>query len=634
MNSRRKSIAVRAAFALALVCFMWAASQAAQEQKINRIDYRLGMSRPQSHLFEVTIEVELAGKASADFIDFQMPRWSPGRYAIFDFSKNVEEFQAKGAPCPVSQKCEQVSLSSMRADDQTWRVSARGLQTLVISYKVFGDDLSGTFSQLDERHANFNGGSIFMYVAGHKQDPVSLTIEPPAGWRIINGWTERLNQRVWQFPNYDILIDTPTEIAPDWTMEEFKVDGKTYRVVVHSFGDEGGKRPALVRDIEKIVRAETKMWGPPDFGSYTFLIHFAADDRSGDGMEHLTSTQIIEPGALAEEDSYNGAIGTAAHEFFHVWNVKRMRPVELGPWDFTRPLATRSLWIAEGITNYYGHMMLHRAGLWTEEQILNRLGETISGIENAPGSKWMSPEEASIIAPLRDRSVNAQRVDLANTAVSYYPKGETIGIVLDLLIRGRTKGRKSLDDVMREMYRRFYLESPNATYYLRGRGYTGEDFERVATEVAGFDLHEFFERYVRRAETPPYAEVLAGVGLRLVRAPASEPFTGGISIDWSEGESVSIGSVQHGSPAEDAGLSQGDVLLSIGGEKVTRNGWRTVLNRYKQGQRVPVTARRDRRTIQTFITVGPPDRIDYRIEERPDATPQMRAMRNAWLQGK
>jgi predicted metalloprotease with PDZ domain len=627
-----KSHALRAALVLTLVCLACVLASAQEQQKFSYINYHLRMTRPQSHLFEVEMDVQVDGKAGG-FIDFQMPRWSPGRYAVFDFSKNVQEFQAKGKPCSFNQKCSYVNPSPVRVDDQTWRLDARGLQAFVINYKVFADDLSGTFSQLDERHANFNGGSIFMYIAGHKQDAVSLMITPPQGWRIVNGRMESAEQRVWEFPNYDIMIDTPTEIAPDWTVDEFKVQGKTYRVVVHSFGDEGGKRPQLVRDIEKIVRAETSMWGPPDFESYTFLIHFAADDRSGDGMEHLTSTQIIEPGALAEEDAYRGAIGTAAHEFFHVWNVKRMRPLELGPWDFTRPLATRSLWIAEGLTNYYGHMMLHRAGLWTEQEILTRIAETIGGIENAPGSKLMSPEEASLIAPLQDRSVNAQRVDLANTAISYYPKGETIGIVLDLLIRGRTGGRKSLDDVMRAMYRRFYLESPNATYYLKGRGYTGEDFERVATEVAGFDLHDFFERYVRRAGTPPYDEALAAVGLRLVRQPASEPFSAGISLDWG-GEEVTIGSVRHNSPAEDAGLSQGDVLLTIGGEKVTRDNWRTLLSRYKQGQAFPVTARRDRRTIQANITQGPPDRIEYRIEERPDATPQMRALRTAWLQGK
>jgi predicted metalloprotease with PDZ domain len=627
-------MALRAALALVLVCFVWTvASSAQQQQQINSINYRLGMSRPGSHLFEVSMEVELAGKAVGS-VDFQIPRWSPGRYAVFDFSKNVQEFQAQGRPCSINQRCGPSPLTAMRADDQTWRVDARGAQTLLIRYKVFADDLSGTFSQLDERHANFNGASVFMYVVGHKQQAVSLRIEPPQGWRIINGRTERMDQRQWQFPNYDIMIDTPTEIAPDWTMEEFKVDGKTYRVVVHSFGDEGGKRPSLVRDIEKIVRAETKLWGPPEFESYTFLIHFAADDRSGDGMEHLTSTQIIEPGALAEESAYQGAIGTAAHEFFHVWNVKRLRPLELGPWDFTRPLATRSLWIAEGLTNYYGHMMLHRAGLWTEEQMLNRVGEVIGGIENAPGSRLMSPEESSLVAPLIDGSVSSQRVDLQNTAISYYQKGETIGIVLDLLIRGRTRGAKSLDDVMRAMYRRFYLESPNATYYLRGRGYTGEDFERVATEVAGFDLHDFFERHVRRAETPPYDEALAFAGLRLVRTTALEPFNAGISVSWGETEAATIGSVRHNSPAEEAGLSQGDVLLSIGTEKVTRNNWREVLGRFKQGQRVPVTVKRDRRTIQTGITLGAPDRFQYRVEERGDATAQMRALRAAWLRGK
>ena len=417
-----ESHALRAALVLTLVCLACVLASAQEQQKFSYINYHLRMTRPQSHLFEVEMDVQVDGKAGG-FIDFQMPRWSPGRYAVFDFSKNVQEFQAKGKPCSFNQKCSYVNPSPVRVDDQTWRLDARGLQAFVINYKVFADDLSGTFSQLDERHANFNGGSIFMYIAGHKQDAVSLMITPPQGWRIVNGRMESAEQRVWEFPNYDIMIDTPTEIAPDWTVDEFKVQGKTYRVVVHSFGDEGGKRPQLVRDIEKIVRAETSMWGPPDFESYTFLIHFAADDRSGDGMEHLTSTQIIEPGALAEEDAYRGAIGTAAHEFFHVWNVKRMRPLELGPWDFTRPLATRSLWIAEGLTNYYGHMMLHRAGLWTEQEILTRIAETIGGIENAPGSKLMSPEEASLIAPLQDRSVNAQRVDLANTAISYYPKG-------------------------------------------------------------------------------------------------------------------------------------------------------------------------------------------------------------------
>ena len=410
------------------------------------------------------------------------------------------------------------------------------------------------------------------------------------------------------------------------------MNGKTYHVVVHSFGDEGGKRPALVRDIEKIVRAETAMWGAPEFDAYTFLMHFAADDRSGDGMEHLTSTQIIEPGALADSGVYEDTLGTVAHEFFHVWNVKRLRPLEFGPWDFTRPANTRALWVAEGLTNYYGHLMMHRSGIWNEARFLKRESETISNIEGAPGSKLMSAEQSSQSASFLDDAAHSQRTNLQNTAISYYPKGELIGFVLDLIIRGKTNGKGSLDEVMRRMYDEFYLRSPNATYYLRGRGYTTEDFQRVAGEVAGYDLGDFFARYVRRTDVLPYDEALSYMGLRLVREVKPQPYNAGLSVNASDGRPV-IGSVRNNSPAEDAGLQADDELVSLGGNKVTIDNWLRVLARYKQGNRVPVVVTRDRKTISTAIVLGEPDRIEYRIEEKKDATAAQKALRAAWLKG-
>jgi len=295
-----------------------------QQEPLRSIKYHLSMSRPTSHLFEVSIEVELSDEWKNKDIQFQMPKWSPGRYAVFDFAKNVQEFQAAGGVCPTGAKCKLAARKVTRVDDQTWSIPTETSSGLTISYKVFGNDLSGTFSQLDERHANFNGGSIFMYVVGHKADPVQLTIEAPAGWRTINGRTTSPNQSTWQFANWDIMIDTPTEIAPDWTKDDFDVDGKKYHVVIHSFGSDGGKRASLVKDIEKIVRVETALWGPPEFDEYTFLIHFAGDDHSGDGMEHLTSTQIIETGLLSDPGMYDDTLGTVSHEFFHVWNVKRL----------------------------------------------------------------------------------------------------------------------------------------------------------------------------------------------------------------------------------------------------------------------------------------------------------------------
>jgi predicted metalloprotease with PDZ domain len=298
-----------------------------------------------------------------------MPKWSPDVMQCSTLPKMCRKFERCREFARQRLNAKMATRTVTRVDDQTWSVSTAANSSLTFSYKVFGNDLSGTFSQLDERHANYNGGSIFMYIVGHKPDAVKLVIDPPAGWKIINGRTEHTGQTEWQFTNWDIMIDTPTEIAPDWTQDDFQVDGKKYHVMVHSFGPDGGKRPALVKDIEKIVRAETAMWGAPEFDDYTFLIHFAADDESGDGMEHLTSTEIIEPGALAESGTYDETLGTVAHEFFHVWNVKRLRPFELGPWDFTRPVSTRGLFIAEGFTNYYGHLMLSRAGLWEDTAV-------------------------------------------------------------------------------------------------------------------------------------------------------------------------------------------------------------------------------------------------------------------------
>lgn len=553
-----------------LLCVLSLSAEAAarpDEAPLTAINYRLSMTRPATHLFEVQIEVRTAKNASTDHLDFQMPRWSPGRYSVFNFAMNVQEFAAH--PFCREAVCLESPLPVTRIDDQTWRVQTLDNQRLVVSYKVFGDNLSGTFSQLNERHANFNGGSLFMYIVGHKPDPVRLRIDPPAGWRIVNGRMDRPDQREWEFPNYDILIDTPTEIAPDWTMEQFNWEGKTYRVVVHSLGAEGGKRRALVSGIEKIVRAETAMWGAPEFDSYTFLIHFAADHQSGDAMEHLNSTQIILPGALASQSELESALDGAAHEFFHVWNVKRLRPAELGPWDFTRPLRTRSLWIVEGITNYYGHLMQRRAGIWTDARFLETLGQQISGVENAPGSRLMSAEESSIVAPFLDGAAYAQRTNLDNSSINYYPKGEVLGLVLDLLIRRQTEGRASLDDVLRRMYQKFYVESAADTYYLRGRGYAVEDFERTASEVAGRDLQDFFKRYVRGVETPPYDEALGAVGLRLVRTPSRAA--------GERPQPAVTGKVEASHPR--------------------------------------------------------PHTFDYRIVERGDATPQQRALRAAWMRG-
>jgi predicted metalloprotease with PDZ domain len=620
---------------LCLLTLAFCGGAAAQDQPL-KIKYWLAMPQPNSHLFEVTVEVGLPADAKLSSLDFQMPKWSPGRYAVFDFAKNVQEVRARGA-CPAGLDCSMPDLAVIRIDNQTWRAELGSFNptgmSLMFSYKVFANDLSGTFSDLDSRHANFNGGCLFMYVVNHKQDPVTLSIKPPKDWRITNGRMTKKNQDEWQFPNWDIMIDTPTEIGPNWTEDKFIVAGKTYHVIVHSLGPEGGKRPALVRDIEKIVKTETAMWGPPEFDSYTFLIHFANDGVSGDGMEHLTSTQIIEPGALNDPGMMEETLDTVAHEFFHVWNVKRLRPIELGPWDFTQPANTRGLWIAEGVTNYYGHLMQRRARLLNDSQFWAKLVSQITEVENAPGNRLMSAEESSLSAPFIDDAPHSQQTNLANTAISYYPKGEVIGLTLDLLIRGKTRGQASLDDVMRRMYEEFYVKSPTASYYLHGRGYRNEDFARVASEVAGTDMSDFFQRYVRTAGSPPYDEAFALVGLRLVREPL-HPVSVGVTGDDADTVNFKIARVRPNSPAADAGWEIGDKVVSLGGIRIAANNFLKVVDKYKPGDRVNATLQRGTSVIQTTIVMGEPQLMNYRIEELPNASADAKALRAAWLNGK
>lgn len=600
-----------------------APTSVAPPQPFSRIAYSLAMSRPSSHLFEVGMELTVPVGNVPATIDLQMPMWQPGRYSVADFAENIQEFSATAGG---------QALSFRKTDNQTWQVQTKGNRSFSVSYKVYGNDLSGTFAQLDVTHGNFTGGELFMYVAGHKQDPVELQIRPPAGWHVINGRTDTPDQTSWRYPNYEILIDNPTEVGSDWTLDEFNVAGKTYRVVIHSRASDGGMKPNLLRDMQKIVTAEVAMWGPPEFDRYTFMIHFAADDKSYDGMEHLVSTQIVRGGVMSDPNTYEATIETVAHEFFHSWNVKRLRPVELGPWDWTRPANTGSLWIAEGLTQYFGVMMMRRSGLWDDAAALHDLEQTISDVENSPGVKLMSAESSSLAASFIDAAAYKQENNFANTTVSYYTKGELIGLVLDLQIRERTAGRRSLDDVFKQMYDEFYVKSPNATYYLKGRGYTQEDFVRVLSDVAGTNMSSFYDRYIRGVEPLPYDDALAVAGLRLIRTPRGNS-TIGITRDPKDRQNVRVSAIRAGSAAEEAGMQGDDVLLTIGGTRASPDNWNTLFARYKAGDRVAIQVQRYRKTVNLMLELREAELFNYRLEEIPGASAAAKKLRNSWFTG-
>src|SRR5665213_524643 len=416
------------------------------------IHYTISMPDPGSHLYSVTIDVD---DVTGAVLKLQMPVWSPGRYARMDFAKNVQDFTVTDGNAK--------ALKWDRGNGSLWRVYPAGSRHIVAHYRVFGDDLSGTFSVLDSLHANWNGGSVFMYVEGRKPSAVTLHIDPPAGWHIINGDTKQLDQTDYTFENYDRLI------------------------------------------------------GTPPLRMYTFLFHIGFP--GGDGMEHLYSTQIIDRQPWVDSASVLAGVGTAAHEYFHVWNVKRIRPMALGPFDYTKEQYQPSLWVAEGWTQYYGEMATSRAQLGPAASTYAMIAGIVQANLTAPGRKEVSARMASFEAPFFDGAPRAQKTNASQTFFSYYFKGAGIALALDLMIRNETANVRSLDDALRNL-KKLSWDKPNASYYLQGRGYTEADVEHAVSEAMGKDMHAWFEQYVGGTRDIDFDEILGFAGLTLDRSSA------------------------------------------------------------------------------------------------------------------
>lgn len=583
--------------------------------------YHVRLNHPSTHLVEVEIA---ASKVTEPALDFVMPAWAPGRYAIYDFAKNVQEFVALGT--------QNQQLPWTKLDKQTWHVEAHDSGgTVKVRYRVFANDLTGTFSQFDSTHANLNGASLFMYVAGHKPDPLSLAVDSPPKWRLISALSASSGQQSFRVPNYDRLVDTPLEISPECSLDEFKEQGKTMRVALHTYEEDDTDRSVLLEGLKKIVHAEMAAMPEPDFQSFTFIFHFAPDIAQGDGMEHFDSTQIVIRGNLRE--GVQEALETAAHEFFHLWNVKRLRPAGLGPFDYTRENYSRSLWFAEGVTSYFACLCLLRSGLWSRQQLLHRFAEQIRELEREPGRALMSAESSSFTAWFYDRSPQMQETNFANSTISYYNKGLLLGVLLDLEIRSQTRGQKSLQDVLVSMYHKFY-EAPPATYYGPGRGYEERDILEALNAATGGDFSSFFERYVRGTDPLPFAEALRGAGLelRVNVAPGSAPSLGAVVQPDNRG--VKIVAVRSGGAADRAGLSRDDLLIAVDDQSLATEELPNRLKIYPPGTEVALTVERHGQREIIMATLDPPVPDQYSIEELPTATPEQINLRNGWLGGK
>jgi predicted metalloprotease with PDZ domain len=573
------------------------------------VRYRVSMPRPHTHLFEV--EARFPGQ---DVLEAVLPVWTPGSYLVREYARHVQQLSAvdeAGATLPVE-----------RVDKRTWRVQAHG-RPATLRYRVYANELTVRTSHLDGSHGYFNGASLFLYAEALRSVPHHLLVDAPSGWSVFTA----LNPEAEGFlaPDYDTLVDSPVEIGPH-TPVRFTAAGVPHEVVVW-----GGAidRAKLEADLRAICEAEAALWGGLPFQRYLFLIYLL--DKGRGGLEHGASTALVYARQqLTAPNGWEDFLTLASHEYFHAWNVKRLKPRAFVPFDYAGENYTRLLWAFEGITSYYDNLLVRRAGRMSGPRYLCRLGEAFSVFQATPGRMVQTLEEASLTAWVK---YYRQDENTPNSAVSYYLKGELVALFLDLEIRRATGDARSLDDVMRLLWAR----------YGDGRGVPESAVEEAAAEVADRDLGSFFDRALRSTKELD-TSVLAHVGLQLrtrIRESASDK--GGTPPRLKPGEAKprgwtgilprggSIGSVLEGSPAQAAGLYAEDEVVAIDGIRGDAGALVSRSDDRAPGETVRVTVFRRDVLVDVPVTLAqrPEDAVWLAPVDAP--TEAQRAAFERWL---
>jgi predicted metalloprotease with PDZ domain len=569
------------------------------------IDYTVSLSHPERHIFGVTMRIPNV----RDQVTVQMPAWN-ALYQIRDFSSHMMQVTARddeGHP-----------LLLRKLDKQTWSVMASGVVT--VSYPILWDEPGPFASQLNPDHAFLNFAMVLLYVPDRRAEDTKVVFDDvPEGWRVAveldaAGTAEAHHSSAYVAPSYDELVDAPVEIGH---FDEFRMEagGRPIRIVVH--GD-SGDRSRLADSIKRIVDYDVSLMGGAPFREYLFLFH-VGNNFGGGGMEHMNCT-AISADVPAQLPSYS------AHEFFHAWNVKRIRPQTLEPVDYTREMWTRSLWFAEGVTNTYEAYALLRTGLWSTPQFYGNLAEQIGELQARPAHRWQSVEQSSLDAWYEKYSMYTRPEE----SISYYNKGQIVGVLLDILIRDRTDNRAGLDDVLRAL---------NEEYAKAGRFYNDSEGLRTAMEnvirkkapSADADLKDFFNRYISGSEEIPYADFLGRAGWN-IRGTSQHRAALGFSVNRDNGISPSIASVDRESGASEAGLLEGDVLMALNGESFPRSPERW-LRDHQPGERITVKVQRGGEVRDFSFPLGRLTDAAYQITEIASPTERQRRIRDGILRG-
>jgi predicted metalloprotease with PDZ domain len=574
------------------------------------IRYRVVPERPSEHLFRVEARYPARGAA----LDLWMPVWTPGSYLVREFARHLQDFEAvdeSGGALPVE-----------RVDKCTWRVHSKGAGEVRVRYRVWAHELTVRTSHLDPSHGFFNGANLFLSSDALREETCELEVEALAGWNVHCALPRRGPSLLAR--DFDELVDSPVEMGPAEALR-FTAAGKPHELVLWGKGNHDPA--ALVRDLAAICEEEARLFGPPPVERYLFIVHLA--DKGRGGLEHASSTTLLYPRfGFRPRKSYEEFLSLAAHEYFHLWNVKRIKPRALVPVEYRGECYTRLLWAMEGITSYYDTLMLRRAGLLDPERYLSRLGEVISAVEGAPGRRVLSLEDASFAAWIKHYRPDE---NTPNSAISYYLKGEVVALLLDLAIRQATSTTRSLDDVMRLLWRR----------YGDGRGVPEAGVEEAVLEVGGGGLAPLLSRALRTTEELDYAP-LAAAGLVLKRRArrgsgdkggSREPDDGErawLGVDLRPAERAIVATTLAGSPAAQAGISSDDELVALDGFRVTPLSLQERLDERRPGDRVRLQLFRRDELLELEVELSARPRDACWLERTREPTAAQRALFERW----
>jgi predicted metalloprotease with PDZ domain len=566
--------------------------------------YTVAMPQPTNHYFEVTGEI---GAGVGEPIELVMPVWTPGSYMVREYSRHLQRLTAQDAAGQ--------SLTCQKTSKNHWRIENPTGDRITFHYRLYANDLTVRTNHLDSTHGYFNGAATFLYLPGRLQEPIDVTIELPSPtWKIATALPQ-IGEHTYRAKDFDTLVDSPFEIGLH-TKLEFEVLGKPHEFVIWGKGNVDPE--ALVADTRKIIETEAKLFGGLPYDRYLFILHLS---NGYGGLEHKDSTTLLfSRNGFKKRESYEDFLTLVAHEFFHLWNVKRIRPKALEVFDYENENYTPSLWFSEGATSFYDNVIPVRSGIYDGKTYLKNFSKSVTRYLTTIGRTVQPLSESSFDAWIKLYRPDANS---SNSQMSYYLKGEMVTFLLDLSIRKRHDNGRSMDDVMQALWENFGKAEI---------GFTPEDLKATIEQVAGFDLTEFFTHYLHGLEDLPFQAILADFGLRLesnLEGGKLPPYLG-MRTAQEQGRTM-VKSVANGSPAELAGLDAGDELVAIDGLRVTGDLLTDRLQQSHPNEVLEFTYFHQDELLQTFVKLAEPEATKFTIVPVPDPTPQQQNLFEGWL---